>query len=237
MRMRSLLIAAALAFSASAFAQDGIRLMDKRAFVHLLVDELEAADAGDQNDVAWDIDLWVGGDFRKFWMKTQGEQSDTEEDRTELQLLYSKAILPFWDLQAGVRRDFEGADDRNWAVVGLTGLAPYFFDVEAELFFAEGGQSSVRLRGEVEYLITQRLILTPELEIVGYGRNEPDRFIGSGLSEIEFDVRLRYEIRREFAPYIGLTWNQLQGSSADFTTNSGRDDSDTVLTIGVRTWF
>ena len=237
MSARCLLLASALACCSSVYGQEGIRLMDKRTFVHLMVDELEAADAGGENDIAWDIDLWVGGDFRKFWMKTQGEQSDSEEDRTELQFLYSKAILPFWDLQAGVRRDLEGVDERNWGVIGLTGLAPYFFDVEAELFFAEGGQSSVRLRGEVEYLITQRLILTPELEIVGYGRDEPNRFIGSGISELEFDVRLRYEIRREFAPYIGLTWHRLQGNTADFATRSGRDESDTVLTIGVRTWF
>ena len=177
MSIRSFLPAIALLCATAVSAQDGIKLMDKRAFVHLLVDELESTDAGGDNDIAWDADLWVGGDFRKFWMKTQGEQSDSEDDRTELQLLYSKAILPFWDLQAGMRRDFEGVDERNWGVIALTGLAPYFFDVEAELFFAEGGQSSVRLRGEIELLLTQRLILTPELEIVGYGPVAPDGFV------------------------------------------------------------
>ena len=237
MSIRSLLLAATMILPAAALAQDGIKLMDKRAFVHLLVDELESTDAGGENDIAWDVDLWVGSDFRKFWMKTQGEQSDREEDRTELQFLYSKAILPFWDLQAGVRRDLDGVFERNWGVIGLTGLAPYFFDVEAELFFAEGGQSSIRLRGEIEYLLTQRLILTPELEIVGYGRDERNRFIGSGLSEIEFDLRLRYEFKRELAPYIGVTWHRLQGSTADIAAISGRDESDTVLTIGLRTWF
>lgn len=237
MMSRSLLLATMLICSASAMAQDGIKLMDKKAFVHLLVDELEASDVGGKNDIAWDADLWVGGDFRKFWMKTQGEHSDDEDDRSELQFLYSKAILPFWDLQAGVRRDLEEVDERNWAVIGLTGLAPYFFDVEVELFFAEGGQTSARLRGEIELLLTQRLILTPELEIVGYGRNEPGRLIGSGLSEIEFDIRLRYEFKRELAPYIGLTWYRLQGSTADFAEISGRDKSDAVLTLGLRTWF
>ena len=228
-----LLAAAPLAVS----AQERLHLMDTHTFVQLMIDELELGDALDANDVTWDANLSVGGDLHKFWFKTEGERSDTDGDRTELQFLYSKAILPFWNLRAGMRRDIELTPDRDWAAVSLKGLAPKFYDVEAEFFFAEGGQTSVRVRGEYELLLTQRLILAPELEILTYGRSEPSQQIGAGLSEIGLDLRLRYEIKREIAPYIGLSWHRLYGTTRSLTTSAGRDDEDTQLVIGLRTWF
>ena len=226
-----------VALAPVAQAQTGVSLMDDRAFVHLMVDEFEFADIADENDFVWDMDLSMGGDLHKAWMKSRGEQSDTGADQSEVQLLYSKAVLPFWDLQAGVRRDLDPGPERNWATIAIRGLAPYFFDVEAELFFAEGGQRSIRAKGEYELLLTQRLILSPELEVLAYGRNEPGRLIGSGLSEIEFDVRLRYEIKRELAPYIGLGWYRLYGATRDFAKAAGQDGQDVVMSVGVRAWF
>lgn len=218
-------------------AQDHLELMDTHTFVHLMVDEFELIDALDDNDLRWDLNLAVGGDLHKFWLKTDGDRGDFGDDRTELQLLYSKAILPFWDLRAGVRRDLDAMPERNWAVVSLKGLAPKFYDVEAELFLAEGGQSSVRVSGEYELLLTQRLILAPELELLAYGRSEPERLIGTGFSEIGFDLRLRYEIKRELAPYIGLGWHRLYGATRRLATGAGHDIQESSLVVGLRAWF
>jgi copper resistance protein B len=220
-----------------AAAQGDIESMDDAVYLYLMVDEFEIEDAGGDNELSWDIDLSVGGDLHKFWTKTRGKRSDAGADQSELQLLYSKAILPFWDLQAGFRRDFDPSPDRDWAVLAIRGLAPSFFDVEAELFIAEGSQSGLRVKGEYELLINQRLVLAPELEIVSYSRNEPNRLIGSGLSEIEFALRLRYEVKREIAPYIGFSWQTLHGDTRDFARAAGRDGSDAVVSIGIRAWY
>lgn len=217
-------------------AQNGVELMDEHTFVYLLVDEFEFVDVADENDFVWDIDISAGGDLHKAWFKTRGERRNGA-DLSEVQVLYSKAILPFWDFQAGVRRDLDPSPDRDWAAFSIRGLAPYFYDVEAELFFAEGSQTSLRVRGEYDLLLTQRLILSPELEILGYKRDEPSGLIGAGLSELEFDVRLRYEIKREIAPYIGLGWHRLYGTTRDLARAVGRDADDTVLSIGIRAWF
>lgn len=237
MRTKHFLLFAYCAIPISAPAQEGVQLMDNQTFVHLRANELEIVDVTDEKDLSWDADLWFGGDFQKLWMKTRGERSDRNDDRTEIQLLYSKSVLPFWDLQAGIRRAENPALARNWAVIALRGLAPYFFDVEAELFLADGGQSSFRFTGEYEVLLTQRLILTPELELTGYGRNEPRQIIGSGLSKIEFDLRLRYEIRRELAPYVGISWRNLYGNSKDFADSAGFDSQDVSINFGLRAWF
>jgi copper resistance protein B len=236
--MRSFHIFLALiAFSSPVAAQRGIELMDRRTFVFLMADEFEISDVNGANDFVWDLDLSVGGDFHKFWFKTRGEHSDKDPDESEVQILYSKAILPFWDLQAGMRRVLEPGDERNWAAFSIRGLARNFFDVEAELFLAEGDQSSLRIKGEYELFITQRLILSPEVEIVSYGRSEPLRRIGSGLSEIAFDLRLRYEWKREVAPYIGLSWLRLEGDTRALARAAGADARDTTLSIGLRAWF
>ena len=234
---RMLFTFSAALFAAPLAAQSGVELMDTRTFVFLMVDELEITDVADEKDLLWDLDLSVGGDLHKFWFRSRGTRSDAAPDETEAQFLYSRAVLPFWDLQAGIRRDYESSDERNWATLALRGLARNFFDVEAEFFLAEGGQSSLRLKGEYEYFVTQRLILTPEFEIVSYGRNEPTRRIGSGLGEIEFDLRLRYEWKREIAPYIGLSWHRAQGSTADIRAIAGEDIDDTTIFIGLRAWF
>lgn len=222
---------------AQAQAQQGVMVMDTRIVTHLTVDEFEWSDIGSENEFSWDMDVSVGGDFHKAWIKTRGERGEERADRSELQLLYSKAILPFWDLQAGVRRDFESALDRNWAAISISGLAPYFFDVEAELFLAEGGQTSLRARAEYELLLTQQLILSPELEIVAYGSKEEVRLIDSGLSEIGLSVRLRYEVRRELAPYVSLGWHRLYGGSREMANAAGHSKQDTVLVVGIRAWY
>jgi copper resistance protein B len=184
-------------------------------------------------------DLWFGGNRDKFWLKGKWERDDGETEDAEIQLLYSRAVAPFWDLQTGLRHDFklEGGDSRNWAAIGFQGLAPYFFEVDAALFVGEGGDTAARLEAEYELLFTQKLILSPEIEFDFYGQNDPDTRTGSGLSNMEAGLRLRYEFTRQFAPYVGINYEKKYGNTADFLRAVGEDTSETTWVIGVRAWF
>lgn len=138
---------------------------------------------------------------------------------------------------AGVRQDFKPGDSQTWAAFGVQGMALYNFEAEATAFIGEGGQSAARLEGDYDILLTNRLILQPTAEANFYGKNDPARGVGSGLSDTELGVRLRYEIRREFAPYIGVTWNRVYGNTADYVREEGEDRSEARLVLGLRLWF
>ncbi len=210
---------------------------DDPLLLTVILDQLETRDAGGDNTLAWDGEAWLGKDLRKIWFKTDGERTAGSTDGAELQFLYSKAIARYWDFQLGVRHDFEPSPSRSWAAIGFKGLAPYFFDIDAAAFIGESGRAALRFEAEYELLFTQRLILTPDIEINIYGQNDPDVGIGSGLSDIEAGLRLRYEIRREFAPYIGINWSRLFGNTEDFARIAGKDTSEAQLVIGLRAWF
>ena len=220
-----------------AIAQDGIRLMDKNVFYMLDVEELERTSFGDSHDYAWDADFWAGTDLNRLWIKTKGEAAAGGTDHGELQILYSRAIAPFWNLQTGVRHEFEPKPEMNSAVLAVEGLAPYGFEVEAELLFADGGPTTLRIRTNYELLLTQRLILTPEAELTAYSASDALRGIGSGLGRLELGLRLRYEFRREFAPYIGLYWVSLHGQTGDLAVLGGHNADDLELVAGLRFWY
>lgn len=203
----------------------------------VMIDQLEVRDADENNPLVLDGQGWVGKDLQKLWFKAEVERADSETEEAELQALYSQAIAPFWDVQIGVRQDFQPTPSRTWAVIGLQGLAPYFFEIDTALFIGESGRTALRLEAEYELLFTQRLILTPEIEVNFYGQNDADLGIGSGLSDIEAGLRLRYEIRREFAPYIGVNWNKSFGNTADFVRSAGEKTDDVQWVIGARAWF
>ncbi len=137
----------------------------------------------------------------------------------------------------GLRKDFQPTPSRSWAVLGVQGLAPYLFEVDTAVFLGESGRTALRLEAEYEILFTQRLILSPEIEVNFYGQNDEATGTGSGLSDVEFGLRLRYEIRREFAPYIGVNWFKKFGNTADFSRLEGAEVSDTQIVLGVRAWF
>ncbi len=210
---------------------------DDPLLITVILDQMEARDAGGDNTLSWDGEGWLGKDLKKIWFKTDGERNAGDTGEAELQLLYSKAIAGYWDIQLGVRHDFEPSPSRSWAVLGFKGLAPYFFDIDAAAFIGESGRVALRFEAEYELLLTQRLILTPDIEINLHGQNDPEVGIGSGLSDIETGLRLRYEIRRQFAPYIGVNWTKLFGNTADFANIAGRDTSEAQLVIGLRAWF
>lgn len=206
----------------------------------LMVDKLEMRSADGSNPVEWDADAWVGKDLNKLWFKTEGEYRDEIIEKAEFQALYSRAVDPNWDMQVGARKDTyqePGKPDRNWLALGFKGLAPYNFEVDAALFLGEEGRSSLRFKTEYEILLTQKLVLVPELEMDFFGTNDPATQTGSGLSETELGVRLRYEIKREFAPYIGVNWSKLWGKTADYAREEDEDFDDVQFVTGISFWF
>ncbi|WP_233998756.1 copper resistance protein B [Microbulbifer pacificus] len=212
-------------------------VMDHEVLLTMVtIDQLEARE---HEGAALKGSLWFGGDFNKLWLKTEVERENGETTDSELQALYSRAVAPYWDLQMGVRHDFrlEGGDSKNWAAIGFNGLAPYFFEVDSALFLGEDGDSALRVEAEYELLFTQQWILSPEIEINFYGQNDPATHTGSGLSDIEVGLRLRYEFTPQFAPYIGVNYEKKFGNTADFIRMEGEDTSETMWVIGLHAWF
>ena len=180
---------------------------------------------------------WLGYDLNKLWLKSGVEREGGETDSADLELLYGRAFAPYWDVQVGWKRDLKPSPEQDWLALGLHGLAPYFFEVDTTVYFADGGRSSLAFMAEYELLLTQRWILSPEFEFELNGYNEREMGIGSGLSTLKVGLRLRYEIRREFAPYIGLHWERDYGNTADFARSRGEDVDDLQYVVGVRAWF
>jgi copper resistance protein B len=209
-------------------------MLDSLRFGKVAVDQLEWREG---DTLAWHGRAQYGGDLNRLVLKSEGERSGGGTHEAEAQLLYSRAIAPFWDLQLGWRHDFQPRPQRGWAALGIRGLAPYLFETEATLFIGESGRTALRLAAEYELLLTQRLILTPQLEANFHGEEDRDTATGSGLSDLEFGLRLRYEIRREFAPYLGVTWQRRYGDSAGFSTADGSEREETRVVAGLRFWF
>jgi copper resistance protein B len=207
-------------------------------FLYMLkVDKLELRDTDEGTALVWDAQAWAGKDLNKLWLKSEGEKTNGVTEEGNLEVLYSRAIAPFWDLQAGWRHDFRPTPDRDWLAVGAKGLAPYLFEVDATAYVGESGRMAAALAVEYEYMITQKLILSPELEMNFYSRDDEAVGVGSGLSDIELGLRLRYEIVREFAPYVGVNWWQKFGNTADYADLEGTQSSDVEFVAGFRLWF
>ena len=186
----------------------------------------------------WEGEAWFGGDIHRLVLKTEGEGVIGDGvDHAELQALYSRAVGPYFNLQAGVRHDFEPHPNRTYATVGFEGLAPYWFEVSGAAFLSNKGDLSGRLEGSYDQRITQRLILQPRAEFNLAASNDAATGVGSGLSDAELGLRLRYEIRREFAPYIGVTYDRKFGKTADYARAAGEGVEDTRLVLGIRAWF
>ncbi|WP_192558540.1 copper resistance protein B [Pseudomonas allokribbensis] len=215
----------------------GHQVHDSAINTYFLADKLEWQNGDDASTLAWDLSGWIGGDIDRLWLRSEGERSNGKTEDAEIQALWGHAISPWWDVVSGVRQDFKPGAPQTWAAFGLQGMALYNFEAEATAFIGENGQSAVRLEGDYDILLTNRLILQPTAELNVYGKNDPQRGLGSGLSNTEAGLRLRYEIRREFAPYIGVTWNRTYGNTADYAREEGEDRSEARLVLGVRLWF
>ena len=205
----------------------------------VLADRLEYQTNEGDSLFLWDAQGWIGGDYNKLWVKTEGEYlfgSDRFEE-VETQALYSRAIGRYWDVQAGVRHDFKPDPSRTYGVIGLQGLAPYWFEVDSALFVSDKGDVTARIEAEYDLLFTQRLILQPRAELNFAFQDVDELGIGSGLSTAELGLRLRYEIRREIAPYIGVSWTRSVGDTADFARGEGEDPGKVSFVAGIRLWF
>ncbi len=215
----------------------GMDMADNELYGQILLDKFEFFTGEGSNGIRFDGQAWVGGDHNQLWFKADGGKSDGEKAATRTELLWNRTFAPYWSSQIGVRHDLGDGPDRNWLAFGVVGLAPYWFDVEATAYVGENGRTA--LRGEVTYdwLLTQRLILQPNVEINLYGKDDHGRSIGAGVSELEAGLRLRYEIKREFAPYIGINWKRKFGQSADFARDEGRNVDEAQLLLGVRVWY
>lgn len=186
----------------------------------------------------WEGEAWIGGDINRFVFKYEGEgEFRGPLDDLELSGLYSRAISPYWNLQAGIRHDVKPDPSRTYAVIGIEGLAPYWFEVTAAAFLSNKGELRGRIEGYYDQRITQRLILQPRLEANFSAQTIPELGVGAGLSNLELGVRLRYEIKKEFAPYVGFEWIRQFGDSARFTRANGGQVSDPHFVMGVRVWF
>lgn len=204
----------------------------------VLADRLELQSLAGDEVLLWDMQAWYGGDVDKFYIKTEGEYAfdDDEIEDAEIQGLWSRAIAPFWDLQGGLRYDFEPKGE-TYAVLGVQGLAPYWFEIDAAAFVSSKGDLTARIEAEYELLLTQRLILQPRGEVELSAQDVQSKGIGAGLSSFSTGLRLRYEVKREIAPYIGFEWQKSLGNTADFARSEGEETDSTALILGLRAWF
>lgn len=204
----------------------------------LLGDRLEWQDSGADGTFLFDTQGWYGGDINKLWIKAEGEYSFTDDklEGAEIQALYSRAVAPFWDLQAGIRYDLE-PKGRTHAVLGVQGLAPYWFEVDAAAFLSTDGDLTASVETEYDLRFSQRVVLQPRIGFAWSAQDIPEIGLGSGFTSMSPGVRLRYEIKREFAPYVGVEWQKQFGATADFTSAEGGDPDGVVGVIGIRVWY
>jgi len=220
--------------SGSAFAGG---MEDDPIISKVMIDQFETRVTDGDDPLVLEGQAWFGKDLNKFWLKVEAEQVGGETEELEIQALYSRAIAPFWDFQVGLRKDINPKPEKEFVVVGFQGLAPYFYEIDSALFIGDAGNVRIRLEAEYEILFTQKIILTPEIEVNFSSKDDVELGIGSGLSNSQIGLRLRYEFKREFAPYVGVNWNNQYGNTADFTKSSGGKVSDSQFVVGVRAWF
>lgn len=200
--------------------------------------DLEYQSRKGHDGFSWNGEVWYGGDINRLTIKSEGEGAFGEGlEGTETQLLYSRAIGPYFNAQAGVRQDFGPGADRTYATIGFEGLAPYWFEVEGALFLSDKGDLLGRFEAEYDQRITQKLVLQPAAEVSFALQDVPESGIGAGVSDVALGLRLRYEIVKEFAPYVGVEWSRKLGDTARFARVAGEGAESTSLVVGVKTWF
>jgi copper resistance protein B len=203
----------------------------------LMLETLELRPSDDGDAFAWEGAASYGGDINRFTFKTEGEGEDDHLHEAEVQALYTRAIGPYFNLNAGVRQDFEPRPRRTYATLAVEGVAPYWFEVEGALFLSNKGDLSARLEGSYDFRLTQKLILEPRAELNLAASADRVLGEGAGVRDLELGLRLRYAVRQTFAPYVGVNWERKCGDTADFARAAGEGVEDTRFVVGVRAWF
>ena len=223
---------------AAAFPQDleGHTVHDSGIHHFVLFEQLEWR-AGDDGGLAIENTSWIGGDINRAWFRLDTDSEGSDIEHASLDALWGHSFSRWWDVVVGVRQDFRPGDPQTWAAVGIQGLAPQWFEVQATGYVSPGGRTQLRLEAEYDLLLTNRLILQPVGEVILHGRGDPERGVGAGLSALGGGLRVRYEIRRELAPYIGVTWERKLFGTADLARGAGDEVSSARLALGLRAWF
>ena len=214
--------------------------MEDDPVVYLLdVEELEWREASDGNVISWDMQAWVGKDRDKLLLKSEGERNSYSTEEFELQAFYNRSISPFWDLQLGWRHDWQPVIQRDWLAAGIAGTLPGLIETEITFYYGESGRTAVRLKFDYHILLTQRLSLTPALEMNIYGDDDIANGVASGLATTEIGMRLHYAVRPALKPYVGLNWHKLSGTTADLAEAEaeGESDGDVQVLAGLTWWF
>ena len=236
--MRLLMGAALAAVAGSAAAQvphDKAAAHERRTF-HMVRAEVDYGHPDGGDVLRWEGDAWIGGDRQKLWLRSDGEHADGDLHEADIEALYSRNVATFWDLQVGVRQDFEPSST-TYLAAGVQGLAPYQFETEAFAYLSDDGDLGARLLQSVDVHLTQRLILEPEVELELQADDVPERGLGAGFTEAGLSAQLRYEFSRKFAPYLTVAWERRLGETASIARAAGDDVETTSLRAGLRVWF
>lgn len=212
---------------------------DNQMFAHILFDQFEGRTDGSNSNLRWDGEGWIGTDMSRLWFKSEGFADNSKVSDGDIEAFYDHPIprTRYFDAQIGVREDLDSGPRRTLGAVGIEGLAPYFFHIAPTFYFRDGGHVAGRLTTTYDLRIKQRLIAQPELEMNFYNKRDIQRLIGSGLSDLDTGLRLRYEISRKFAPYIGFAYTRKFGDTATLTRQAGETVSAPRLIFGIRFWY
>ncbi len=211
--------------------------LDDSIYTFFQVEQLEYR-AGNDDILAWDVNAWIGNDDHRLAFKSEGEKPvGKTTEGAELQVLYRRPVSDYFDLNVGVRHDLKPDPDRTYGVLGLQGLAKQFVETDLNLFVSEKGDVSLRIEAERDFRLTQRLIVQPSLETTIALSEDTEIKSGAGVNSLELGLRLRYEIKREFAPYVGLHWEKKFGATANFAKQDGEETDDLFLVAGINFWF
>jgi copper resistance protein B len=212
---------------------------DNKVFAHVLFDQLEGRASTSGSLLRWDGQGWIGTDMNRLWLKSEGFAGDGTVSDGDHEALYDRPIphMRYFDAQAGVRADLDSGPTRVWAAAGVEGLAPYFFDFEPTFYVRDGGHIAGRINGSWDLFITQRWVVQPQAELNFYSKDDPARQTGSGFSDIDTGVRIRYELTRKFNPYLGWAYAGKYGGSARYTRQSREATSNSSFVFGLRVWY
>lgn len=215
-----------------------MQMDDNESLGMLLIDRLERSrsTAGD-NAANWEAEAWYGNAIDRLWLKSEGERGNDGTRDARVEALWSHAWTSFWDGQLGVRQDFGHGPNRQWLALGVEGLAPYWFETLATFYLGEQGRTALRLETSYDLRFTQKLILAPKIELNLYGKDDPQRGIASGLSDVAAGLRLRYEVSRKFAPYVGVQWQRRFGEIESLPGLPQMHARETTWVAGLRIWL